>query len=353
VPSLRTEVTEITTGLAMLGLGDLDWALDARPAEIHGVSDATWDALTAARAGGDHDADFHRAWANGLAFLRAEEALRSRVPARIEWKGPDKLPLQSDVPADLRVDRVYLVSCKYLSNVLRNLAPAGLFDGGLTGTVGKAGDWFAAVAPSELQRYYAASRAELERSGIAGAAELAHVPEMVGELARGGRDLLKAAFKRVTPESVTEPYAAFVRAVAERSADRWASNLGDRAEKERLLWRLLRLGGAPYFVLGASRAKAPPMRLRIDTAWDWQQRYRLQAFEVWPEPAGQAVVRWQANVADREAGTDVSVRGHVEVRWSHGRFNGVPEAKVYLDTPHSRVPGYFPLTRPEPTSERG
>ena len=73
---------------------------------------------------------------------------------------------------------------------------------------------------------------------------------------------------------------SIVRAVAERSADRWSSSLGDRTDKERLLWRLLRLGGAPYFVLGASRAIGPPMRLRIDTAWDWQQRYRLTAFEV-------------------------------------------------------------------------
>ena len=39
----------------------------------------------------------------------------------------------------------------------------------------------------------------------------------------------------------------------------------------------------------------------------------------------------------------MEVGGHVEVRWSHGRFGGLPEAKVYLDTPHARVPGYFPL----------
>ena len=33
----------------------------------------------------------------------------------------------------------------------------------------------------------------------------------------------------------------------------------------------------------------------------------------------------------------------MEVRWSHGRFAQAPEAKVYLDTPHRHVPGYFPL----------
>lgn len=341
MPSLRTEITEITTGVAMLGLGDLDWALAARPAEVHGVADAVWDRLATAREAGAHDVDFHRAWDNGLAFLRAPEALRSRVPARIEWKGPDRLPLVSDVPADLRIDRVYLVSCKYLSKVLHNAAPAGLFDGGLRGPVGKAGDWFATIAPSELQAFYAAARSEVGERGLPEG--LTHLPEAVGDLARTGRDLLKGALKRSLPAAVADPYAELVRAVAERSSDRWAATLGDRAERERLLWRLLRIGGAPYFVLGASSPTAPPMRLRIDTAWDWQQRYRLEAFEVWPEPAGQAVVRWQAHVTDREGGADASVRGHVEVRWSHGRFSGNPEAKVYLDTPQSEVPGYHPL----------
>jgi len=159
--SLRTEITEITTGLAMLGLGDLDWALSARPEQIVGVSAAEWDRLMAARVAGAHDVDFARAWDNGLAFLRSADALRSRVPARIEWKGPDRLPLVSDVPADLRVDRVYLVSCKYLSKVLHNVAPAGLFDGGLAARLTKAGDWFAAVAPAELQDLYRVSRTEL------------------------------------------------------------------------------------------------------------------------------------------------------------------------------------------------
>ncbi len=43
--------------------------------------------------------------------------------------------------------------------------------------------------------------------------------------------------------------------------------------------------------------------------------------------------------------------GHVEIRWSHGRFAQPPEAKVYLDTPMADLPGYHPLApddRPSP-----
>ena len=55
------------------------------------------------------------------------------------------------------------------------------------------------------------------------------------------------------------------------------------------------------------------------------------------------MVGWNAIVRRRDDGSETSVAGHVEVRWSHGRFCGPPEAKVYLDTPHTAVPGYFPL----------
>jgi len=56
------------------------------------------------------------------------------------------------------------------------------------------------------------------------------------------------------------------------------------------------------------------------------------------------MVRWHAVVRDLAHGRDeLTVEGHVEIRWSHGRFSGPPEAKVYLDTPFIDVPGYWAL----------
>ena len=62
---------------------------------------------------------------------------------------------------------------------------------------------------------------------------------------------------------------------------------------------------------------------------------------MWGEAAGQPIVGWKATVRDHEAAEETCVDGHVEVRWSHGRFAQAPEAKVYLDTPHTQVPGYL------------
>jgi hypothetical protein len=333
VPSLRTEVTEIVTGLAMLGVGDLDWALAERPGAMAGVDDVHWERLAAAREDPGHAADFASAWANGSAFLRATDGLRGRPPMRVEWKGPDKLPAVADVPADLRIDHVYLVSCKYLSKILRNSSPATLFDGCLgERPADTVADWYAIAAPGEYEDLWLAVREDLDDPAL---------PTAVDQLGRTQRDALAVALRGKLSPLVDKAYRRFAHAVADRSAARWSAALPDVASRERLLWRMLRLTGAPYFVLGTSGRSS--LRLRIDTPWDWRQRFKLKAFEVWGEPAGQPIVRWQAAVTDRETGGDRSVRGHVEVRWSHGRFRGAPEAKVYLDTKPTDVPGFWPL----------
>jgi len=106
-------------------------------------------------------------------------------------------------------------------------------------------------------------------------------------------------------------------------------------------WRLLRIGSAPYYVLGA-HPRSGPIRLRIDTPWDWRQRYRFRRLEVEAQPGGQPRVGWSI-VYSEAGGPERSVRGHVEIRWSHGRFAQPPEAKVYLDSRHEDVPGYHAL----------
>ena len=109
-----------------------------------------------------------------------------------------------------------------------------------------------------------------------------------------------------------------------------------------MLWRLLRLSPAPYFVLGSS--DDGPLRLRIGTPWDWRQSFTLQSLTIEPAAAGQPRVDWTALALERATGVVREAAGHVEVRWAHGRFSSV-EAKIYLDTPHATVPGYFALAQ--------
>ena len=415
MPSERTMVTELGTGLGMLGLGDLDAAMRSRTPVMRSLSPEIWDRLDELRARGAYDAEFHGAWANGQAFLAATDGLRGRLPTIVEWKGTGRAPGDEVAPIDLRVDHVYLVSCKYLSNILFNVSPAHVFDSLLVGGparhgraahdvdagrgAGSAADWYAAVAPGPYQALYEAVRtaaaggaatedghggtpppgagampgpvtpplrgrtdgtvalpgfetgdgaegvrSDLGRDGQTGGAPevLRHLPARAVDLTVAQRDALRRWLRAGWPDGAKELYATLSGDVARASARRWAATLEEGGSQgEAMIWRLLRIGSAPYFVLGSSAERS--LRLRIATPWDWRQRYQLRSIIVEAQPGGQPRVGWEALVRDRVSHEAHEVSGHIEVRWSHGRFGGLPEAKGYLDTPHHLVPGYFTL----------
>ena len=312
---------------------DLATALRCRPAELVNVAEPVWDRLVAAFHGGEHAESFATAFANGRAFLAAPDALRSRPPRLLEWKGPHRPPGDDVIPADLRIDHVYLVSCKYLSKVLSNPSPQRLFDRLLVGDHRSSENWFVTVAPGEFQAFYRAASA---------AAGLDGLPAHVSSLGRDQQRLLKAAYSaRLLPADLRADWGELCAAVATRSAARWRGAMASPRERLRLLWRLLRISSASYFVLGTDRRNS--LRFRVDSAWDWVQAYELVELAVAPRPSGQPEVGWRAMVRRRADGQEHPVDGHIEIRWSHGRFVGSPEAKVYLDTAHELVPGYNPL----------
>jgi hypothetical protein len=407
MPSDRTTVTELGTGLGMLGLGSIDESVRTRSSVMHSLSPERWEHLAQLRSGGLYDAEFHAAWENGRAFLAAAEGLRGRLPLVVEWKGTGRAPGDEVAPIDLRVDHVYLVSCKYLSDILFNVSPAHVFDHLLIagqsrgsratrGVLPSGGDWYAEVAPVEYQALYAAVRdavyrgdvpkgtgplrsSAAARTGRAGSAALpgleatdandtpsqgvapedSDTPKLLNgrvvdpdaleglppravDLTSAQREALGRWLRPGWPTGVKDLYVHLSDAVARASVRRWETSMDKSGGTgEALLWRLLRIGSAPYFVLGSSSERS--LRLRIATSWDWRQQFQLVAIDLEPQRGGQPRVGWHAVVRDRTRSETVEITGHIEVRWSHGRFGGLPEAKGYLDTAHHQVPGYFPL----------
>ena len=333
MPELRTEITEIVTGLGMTGLPGVDAALAARPALIRNVTVAHWDRLDEARAADAHAAQFTAAWDNGRAFLQSPDGLRGRLPTLVEWKGAHQPPGFEMIPADLRVDHVYLISCKYQSQILSNSSPSNLFDRRLAdrSAAPRMESWYRICAPAEYEHFYDSVRRFIGQ---------ALVPPTPYALSAVHLDRIRQACGDQWPAALLEPWREFSLAVATASAERWLGQLPTAGRREEMLWRLLRLSPAPYFILGAS--PLGHTRLRIGTPWDWRQSFRLRNFVVQPTPAGQPRVAWMAEVRRVSDNTELEVKGHVEIRWAHGRFSSV-EAKIYLDTPHADVPGYFPL----------
>ena len=133
---------------------------------------------------------------------------RGRRPYLIEWKGFQRTPGYDLVPADLRIDHVYLISCKYLSRILMNVTPAYLFDRVLVDRRGPMPDWYAEVAPESYQRLYSLVRE--------------HLDEDLPARRPGPRAVPQAALKdRLAgrwPEEVYDTYISFCTEVAEASA---------------------------------------------------------------------------------------------------------------------------------------
>jgi hypothetical protein len=333
VPDDRTTVTELATALGTLGARDMPEALARRPDELD-IPEATWHQLEALHASGRFGAEFATAYANGRAFLEAEDALRGRRPRLIEWTGGRRPPGDEVAPVDLRIDHVFLVSCKYLSRNIANPSPARLFDG-LLATTGEWGqtDWYEVVAPVELGALYDACRR---------ATGLTDLPDHPAALTTEERQRLRRALPgRSYPPEARQAYRQLCTRVSAESAQRWQANVERTGSAERMVWRLLRIGNAAYFLLGADPRRS--LRLRVASSWDWRQAYRLVDFAISAADSGQPQVNWSATYVERATTRRRSVQGHVEVRWSHGRFAQPPEAKVYLDTPSDELPGYFAL----------
>lgn len=342
MPDDRTTVTELGTALGTLPFPDPAAALNARPGALR-VATAEWDLLEDIYRTGRYADEWSTAFANGRALLEAADGLRNRTPLTIEWTGGRRPPGDEVAPIDLRIDHVYLISCKYESDILANASPGRLFEG-LLATQGSwdRSDWYDAVAPDELQNLY---RSCLAATGLSG------FPPTSSACSRDQLTTLRHALPgRSYPDAASRSaYAELCRTVSEASARRWSDQVASSGiGPEGMLWRLLRIGSAPYFVLGNDRRTGQPARYRIASPWDWRSSFELEEFAVTPGVAGQPRVDWSAHYRSRDDDRTGAVAGHVEIRWSHGRFAQPPEAKVYLDTPMSQLPGYHPLAPDEP-----
>ena len=355
--AIKTEITEIVTGLGMLGCADLASALRIRPCPIINVCAATADRLAQQQQSGNYRDLFNISFRNGIHFAKSSDGLRDRPPVRIEWKGQHVAPAYEQIPADLRVDHVYLISCKYKSKIIHNVSPYNFFDYRLTGQQPTSTtDWYIEVAQDSYQRFYSIVRDYIKsgqtlssmKSGRLLSSSLfdddyLDLPENVVDLSAGHRSFLKNRLKGRWPASLLPYWRSVSFDVAHRSAERLLAQLFTPSAVEEFVWRLLRLQAAPYFVLGHDD-KAGTLRYRVCTPWDFRHRFgRFVKFDCWADrEASQPKVCWMVEVDDPSSGLRIT-RGHVEIRWSHGKFLRAPEAKVYLDTSPDQVSGYHPI----------
>jgi hypothetical protein len=348
VASNRTRLSELGTAVGLVAPADGRWPDDLASLTVPGLSSEVWQpaVLPVARgpAGAERDL-LLRAVDNGRAFRRS--VLRGRAPASVEWTGGSRATWTSDVPRDITIDGVWFIQAKHDSTCVLNTSPASLVDTLLAEDgVTRRTSWYQEVALLELQAYWRQARTAL----IAGREILAAEPE-AQDLPADVRDLQPSQVKQLAPAlaevadrpEVVEAYRALARAVSVETTLRWQQRLraASDALRTQMLFRMLRIAGGPYWVLGAKGSE--PVRLAVADTLSWRRRHRLHGFEVVASRAGQPQVDWWAEIYDGGADELRRVEGRCELRWSHGKLRGNPECKVQVSTPLDAIPGYAPL----------
>jgi hypothetical protein len=344
VATAKTALTELGTAAGLFYEPDQPWPEAIEHLAIPGLADEVWKPVVLpATATGAADRDLLlTALDNGRTFRKV--VLGGRVPAHVEWAGGHRAVWSADVPRDLAVDGVYFIQAKFDSRCVLNKAPAAVFDDLLLERdEPPATSWYGDVAPRELAAYYRLVRDDLaERSDLLESAEL---PDEVDDLDRAGKDLLKSAMRARdgVAAAEAEAYAELCRTVSDRTADRWQArwSRATPAVQARMVMRLLRISGGPYWLLGTKGTD--PLRLAVADTLTWQSRFALKSFAAHPATAGQPQVDWRAEVADRSTQQRIQIEGCCEIRWSHGKLQGAPECKVQVTTPLADLPGYDPL----------
>lgn len=332
--SSKTRLTELGTAAGLLWEPAAPWPDSVEQIDIPGIPAAVWQpvVLEATRPASRDRALLLAALDNGRTFR--QQVLQGRVPGQVVWSGGGQNTWMSDIPRDLTVDGVWFIQAKYDSTCVLNTAPATLVDDLLRDEgAGQRPSWYEEVAPRELQAYWRIVRGRAPIDGL---------PSDVRDLDRDHRLALKH-WMRSTEPSVAEhdAYLGLCRAVSEQTAQRWRRHLAasSPAQRTQLLFRMLRIAGGPYWLLGTKGAA--PVRLAVTDTRSWRERFVLRKLTLADAHAGQPQVNWRAEIADGDERHVVD--GYCEIRWSHGKLQGHPECKVQVTTPLADIPGYAPL----------
>lgn len=261
--------------------------------------------------------------------------------ANVRWVGPVQQSRSVTVSQDL-VYGTTSISVKAESRVVFNLSPYNLFVSLPQGRVFARGgpNWFLRQAPEAYQRLFEV---------VSAATVYASVEEFERLATQTERKALQrycAQLSKEDQERFKERYYVLCHETAKASAEEFRRELSASLESlhaaavlDELLRRFLRLDSSHYVLCGLDRGV--PFAYLIPSITDWKRHAELAEVSVEPDlEAQQSKVRFNLSLRVRRGDGRVQVPFHAEIRWSHGRFCGNPEAKLYRDfNDWSVVPG--------------
>jgi hypothetical protein len=257
-----------------------------------------------------------------------------RAAPSLRWLGPDKLSRSVSSAQDLLVCGIP-VSIKNDSNVVYNLSPHNLFERVPSGlrALPRSDNWFLRNAPGDMQSLY-----QIAVSDLAGRGFPAEYTEFERKATRAYRKQLQCLIRdRIDPEvpAFRHTYRLMCHSVSKSSTDlfngifaRTVSSAERIPMLDGLLEVFFRLDSVPYLLAGIDGGA--PFAVNVPSITHWRKEWQITSVQAVPDSAsGQCIVGFEFTVEHRQTRNSHTLPFHAEVRWSHGKFCGNPEAKLY------------------------
>lgn len=269
---------------------------------------------------------------------------------KIEWHGKKRQKSSVTISKDLCVNSNSYISVKANSDVVFNLSPFNLLtavpSGG--GFATREENWFLKAAPQAYQNLYFFVRKILLEEKILHKDAL---PETATDFEKKAKEGTRKAIQKKLEKlngklsaEFTRLYRQMCHDVALYSAKTFLENRSNvrRTQKksadELILKTFLRLNSAPYILVENKGGEI--FAVEIPDITSWSSQWNLEKVEpVADTSRGQCVVNITLHVKNKNKKSEViELPYHAEIRWSHGKFCGNPEGKLYkdfnwLDTP--------------------
>jgi DNA modification methylase len=254
---------------------------------------------------------------------------------RIKWLGPQKQARTDSGVQDLSAANIS-ISVKAGSNILFNLSPSHIFESMPQGSVpaDRSENWFLRTNPGDFQDLYASVRDIRLDHLPASATEFEHTARSAD------RDELQSEIAKLTGSEKAKfesCYKAMCRKTSEISASMFNENYKNsmsggskNAVIEYLVRNLFRLDSVEYILAGIAGSRE--YVIKMPSLSHWKREWEIVDIQAHPDLSRkQSVVLLTVCYKNKQSGTSYNAQFHIEIRWSHRKFCGAPEAKLYKD----------------------
>lgn len=340
MPTLKTECTELAVAFGVL---DRD-PLNVNPDELQALFEGTLTAEKFYRFCKEYATSRNSQLYRTL--FRLGRAIRShRLFSKVEsvsWRGPEKQASSVSSSQDIVVSGGVPISVKADSNVVYNLSPMNLFERVPQGAafISRGENWFLKCAPEEFQKLYEVTARILpDLPESAEDFEKSASPEERGNIQNALKGL-GAKEKRLFRDRYIEMCYRVAECSAELFDDSFKNTAKSKARsslRDTIIKTFFRIDSVQYLLAGIDRRT--PFAVLVPGITDWGKNWTLRSVTAQPDyNRGQCVVNFQIVCQEKKTKKVISFNFHSEVRWSHGKFCGNPEAKLYKEFSWLDVP---------------